>query len=101
MRGALTLRYRTHNGLMHVLDAVMVPLEEMNATATPSASSTPTATGTETGTGTGSATSAASSTGAAVATTLGSGSWSWTLWAILGTLVVMLEGAGGGWLLMA
>ncbi|KAF2676437.1 FAS1 domain-containing protein [Lentithecium fluviatile CBS 122367] len=35
----------THNGLMHVLDAVMVPLEQMNATtsATPSGTSSATA----------------------------------------------------------
>ncbi|KAF2475794.1 FAS1 domain-containing protein [Lindgomyces ingoldianus] len=72
----------THNGLMHVLDSVMKPLEELNATASASPSSTqkPTATASNT------ASAAASSTGAAVANVMSRSVWGLGL---LGAVMVM------------
>lgn len=61
----LTGSDRTHNGLVHVLDAVMMPLEQLNATnaasGTPSVQPSPTATNTASST-------AATSTAAAPVT---------------------------------
>ncbi|KAF2002312.1 FAS1 domain-containing protein [Amniculicola lignicola CBS 123094] len=58
-----------HNGLVHVLDAVMLPLDQLNSTtsATPSATPSATSSSATSATTTGSGTPAASSSGAAVA----------------------------------
>lgn len=79
---------------MHVLDAVMIPLEQMNATSSATPSSTPSATAT----GTGSASSSAAAKGAAVS--IHTGSWSLSLWALAGATVVVLEMLGAGWLVI-
>ncbi|KAH7371292.1 FAS1 domain-containing protein [Pyrenochaeta sp. MPI-SDFR-AT-0127] len=80
----------THNGLVHVLDAVMLPLEQLNSTnATSSAkpSSTPSATGS--GSGTSASGTPPASTGAAATVAAGLGEWNWTLWALLSSLFMM------------
>ncbi|ORY11316.1 FAS1 domain-containing protein [Clohesyomyces aquaticus] len=73
----------THNGLMHVLDSVMKPLEELNATASasPSSTSKPTATVSS------SASGAAKSTGAAVRGVTYDG---WGLAGVLGAVLAMV-----------
>jgi len=69
----------THNGLMHVLDAVMVPLEQMNTTSSPSAS-TP-ASATRTG-------GNPASTGAA--SMLKQNGQVWAMWAMLIIMLLMI-----------
>lgn len=74
----------THNGLMHVLDAVMLPLGQINST-TPSGRPTPTATGT----GSSSSASVPASTGAATSLTMTS-EGKWTLWALVTSLLLIV-----------
>jgi hypothetical protein len=72
---------------MHVLDAVMKPLDELNATSSATPSTTPTASSTA------SSTQPAQSTGAAGILEM---DWTnWTLLVVLGLIVVM-EGLGVG-----
>ncbi|KAF2489441.1 FAS1 domain-containing protein [Lophium mytilinum] len=68
-----------NNGLMHVLDSVMLPLDQVNPSSSPT-SSKPSPTG--------SATAAASSTGAAVIGVIKASGWS--LLGILGAVVVWM-----------
>jgi hypothetical protein len=77
---------------MHVLDAVMIPLEQMNATTSGTPTGAPSPTSSSDG--------PASSTGAAATFAIGSGGWNWTLWALLGTAIMFAEGLGGRWLLV-
>ncbi|CAO2655119.1 Nn.00g101830.m01.CDS01 [Neocucurbitaria sp. VM-36] len=76
----------THNGLMHVLDAVMVPLEQMNTTNT-TAFGKPSATVSVTGTSTTSSSTSVASTG--VASDMKVGEWNWNWWTLLGTALLM------------
>lgn len=72
---------------MHVLDAVMTPLEDSNNNTNPSSTPTPTPSSTA------SSTAAASSTGAASMVEM---NWTnWTLLVVLGLITVM-EGLGVG-----
>ena len=91
----MTLR-RTNNGLMHVLDAVMVPLEQMNATA----SRTPTGTPSATASPTSESANPASSTGVASTIAIGKDGWNWTLVVMFGVAVIFAEGLGGRYLLI-
>ncbi|PVI03004.1 FAS1 domain-containing protein [Periconia macrospinosa] len=79
----------THNGLVHVLDAVMVPLEDMNSRASATPSSTPSATETRTGTGTSAATSSAA--GKSVIASVGTRAWTWIMYMLVGALVGIIE----------
>ncbi|KAJ4361676.1 hypothetical protein N0V95_001660 [Ascochyta clinopodiicola] len=76
----------THNGLAHVLDAVMVPLEQMNSTNA-TASRTPSATPSSTATSTGGSTAATSSAAAVLAGSVGA---EWALWALGASLLALL-----------
>ncbi|KZM24782.1 uncharacterized protein EKO05_0003471 [Ascochyta rabiei] len=76
----------THNGLAHVLDAVMVPLEQMNTTNT-TASGTPSATPSSTATNTASSTAATSSAAALLA---GMVRVDWVLWTFGASLLALI-----------
>ena len=79
----LIVGHRAHNGLVHVLDAVLQPLNSTNA---------PTASGSATASSTASKTAAASS---GAASPVDMGSMSWTLMGLLGSVAIM-EGLGIG-----
>ena len=68
---------------MHVLDKVMVPLEQMNTTAAVTPTSTPTATATD------------ASRSTAAATKLEFEPWNWTFGALILTTIFTMGGFAG------
>lgn len=74
---------RTHNGLMHVLDAVMVPLEQLNTTASGTPSSNPSSTVTNTAIPTTVSSNAAASFARAM-------NLEWTLWVLTVSLLALV-----------